>query len=535
MHGRINGVGTLSFENAIIAIASLVMLSTMSGLLFAVLVQPHRGKTNLLFALFCLSLLLWSLVALAGPLPILGWLGESARLKLLSTAIGLSSLTFFLFIIRFVSKGGKLAEWLLLASPVVLAAAILIIWTGNAYTAEFTPELTNFSLLPLGYVALGAQIVYALVAFWMIISSPQEPVRQMRLPGLLMILVYVSLFFEPLLRVPLGLVLATTAAARVGWVVLRLQLFNPMTELSDELRIANRDLRQMLGDLSAERLKTEILTRQLEAASRYRSDFLDNLGHRLRTPLNSIVGYSQLLQSGIYGELNAKQTDRMGKLHRNTNMLLDLINHMLDLNAMAAGKFELDYEQVSLNELVRKVFEDLEPRRAEKHAVLSSDLPSDLQPVYGDEKRITQVLRQLVDNALKFTLASDSAAPEVSVKAVNARVEKGKSDNFPLPILGWLGDGNWVVISVTDPGIGIMPEEQGQIFDEFFQTSDKRAAELGGTGLGLAITKRLVELHEGVIWLKSAPEQGSTFFVAFRVSRAHKMQTAPHPAVQQIG
>ena len=529
------GVGTLSFANAIIAIASLIMLSTMSGLLFAVLVQPRRDKTTLFFALFCLSLLLWSLVALAGPLPILRWMGEPARLNLLSSAIGLSSVTFFLFVVRFVPKAGKLAEWLLLASPFVLASALLIIWTGNAYIAEFDPELTRFTMQPFGYVALGAQIVYTLVAFGMIISSPQEPVRQMRLPGLLMILVFVSLFFEALLRIPIGILLATIAAARMGWVVLRLQLFNPMNELTDELRIANRDLRQMLGDLSAERLKTDTLTRQLEAASRYRSDFLDNLGHRLRTPLNSIVGYSQLLQSSIYGELNEKQSDRMGKLHRNTNTLLDLINHMLDLNAMAAGRFELDYAQVAVDELVQKVFEDVEPRRAEKNARLMSDLPSDLSSVYGDEKRIKQVVTQLVDNALKFTMTGDFTAPEVKVKAVNVRVVQGKSDNFPLPILGWLGDGEWVIISVTDPGIGIMPEEQGQIFDEFFQTTDKRAAELGGTGLGLAITKRLVELHEGVIWLKSAPERGSTFFVALRVSRAHKMQTASHPVTEGVG
>src|SRR5512134_266794 len=101
----------LSFENAIIAIASLIMLSTVSGLLFAVLVQPRRDKTNLFFALFCLSLLMWSLVALSGPLPILRWLGEPARLKLLASAIGFSSVTFFLFVVRFVPKASKMAEW----------------------------------------------------------------------------------------------------------------------------------------------------------------------------------------------------------------------------------------------------------------------------------------------------------------------------------------------------------------------------------------------------------------------------------------
>jgi signal transduction histidine kinase len=513
-------VGTLSLENALIAISSLIMLSIMSGLLFAVLVQPRRDRTNFLFSLFCGSLLLWSLIALTGPLEGLRFgLGEGVRLHLLASAIGLSSLTFFLFIVRFAGSSGKLPGRLVAASPILLVVALLIIWSGSAYSAEFSPELTDFQLQPAGYLALGTQIIYALVAFGIIMSSPQEPVRQMRLPGLLMILVYGSLFAESQLPLPLAILLATVTAARMGWVVLRQQLFNPMQALTDELRVANLDLSQTLSDLAAARLKTEALTRQLEAASQYRSDFLDNLGHRLRTPLNSIAGYSQLLQSGIYGELNDKQADRLGMLHRNTNTLLELISHMLDLNAIQAGRLDLNHTAVALESLMRSVFEAVEQRCVDMNARLTCALPADLRAVYGDEQRLRQVFILLVDNALKFSTGHNPEPPEVTVKAANVSVANGMSDAFPLPVLGWLSDGEWVVVSVIDQGIGIAPEEQARIFDEFFQTANRQAAELAGSGLGLAIAKRLVERQDGVLWVKSVPEQGSTFFVALRASR----------------
>lgn len=519
-------MGTLSLENATVAISSLIMLSIMSGLLFAVLVQPRRDRTNFLFSIFCASLLLWSLIALAGPLEGLRFgLNERLRAYLLSSAIGLSSLTYFLFIVRFADPQGKLIKRLVVVSPLLLIAALVIIWSGSAFSADFTPEMTNFELQPLGLLALGTQIIYALVAFGVIMSSSQEPVRQMRLAGLLMILVYASLFFERLLRLPIGILLATVAAARMGWVVLRLQLFNPMMALTDELRVANRDLSQTVADLSAERLKNEALTRQLEASSQYRASLLDNLGHRLRTPLNSIVGYSQLLQSGIYGELNDKQADRLGMLHRNATRLLDVISHMLDLNAIQTGKLDLNHSAVPLDPLVTSVFEAVESRRLEKNTRLTCTLPADLPAVYGDEQRLRQILVLLVDNALKFTPAQPSSPPEVAVTAANVTVANGMSDGFSLPVLGWLSDGEWVIISVTDAGIGIAPEEQARIFDEFFETADQRAAELAGSGLGLAIAKRLVDLHDGVIWVKSMPERGSTFFTALRAVRGE-----PKPA-----
>lgn len=348
----------------------------------------------------------------------------------------------------------------------------------------------------------------------------------MRLPGLLMVLVYLSLLSADLQRTPVSILMATLAAAWMGWVVLRTQLFQPMQEITDELRIANRDLRQTLTDLSAERAKTESLTRQLEAAGEYRSSFLDHLGHRLRTPLNSITGYSQLLESGLYGDLNERQMERLRTMQRNTDTLLRVIHNMLNLNAIAAGRLELQFATIELAPLIDKVFGEVRQRYPEKQPALVRELPADLHPIYGDAPSIEQILTQLVDNAVKFSLgdAGDAgdAPADVRVVAKNVSVEGGKSADFPLPLLGWLADGDWVIVSVIDRGIGIAPEEQSQIFDEFFQTGDKRAADLAGTGLGLVITKRLVEQHGGSVWLKSMPDQGSTFFVALRSVRGEK-------------
>jgi signal transduction histidine kinase len=248
---------------------------------------------------------------------------------------------------------------------------------------------------------------------------------------------------------------------------------------------------------------------------RYKSDFVDKLGHKLRTPLNSIRGYSELLLASVYGQLNEKQLDRVEKIHRNGNELLAVINDMLDLNRMDAGQLVLEMSPFSMSAVLKKLIEDVERRRAEKGLTLKIDVPDDLMQVYGDQGRICQVLTHLVDNALKYTFEG-----EVILRACNVQVVKGSSKDFKLPVIGWLNDGDWVLIEVIDSGIGIEPEEQARIFEEFYQGSDPRAAEQGGTGLGLSIARRLIELHKGTIWVKSAPGQGSTFHVALRAHRA---------------
>jgi two-component system sensor histidine kinase EvgS len=189
----------------------------------------------------------------------------------------------------------------------------------------------------------------------------------------------------------------------------------------------------------------------------------------------------------------------------------------------------LHYSPVLLRAVFDQALARLEARRAEKPLPIIFDLPSDLPPLYADHARVCQVFTKLLDNALKFTFQG-----AITVRAAHVRVDQGKSKQFKLPVIGWLADGEWIITQIIDTGIGIPPEEQAKIFDEFYQVSgDDRLAELSGAGLGLTVARKLVEAQEGTIWVKSVPEQGSTFFVALRVhpnARALNTSSSTEPA-----
>jgi signal transduction histidine kinase len=294
----------------------------------------------------------------------------------------------------------------------------------------------------------------------------------------------------------------------VGWTALRQQISEPMQDLSAELRVANRDLHQALNEVARGKERIEELTEELRASGQYKSEFLANMSHELRTPLNSIIGYSELLQNGLYGSLTDKQSDRIEKIHRNGKALLDVISDILDLNKIDSGRLRLDPEFFALAPVVTMVTESVRAEATAKGLALAVHVP-DMPDLYGDPLRIRQVLQNVVDNAVKFTL---QGGIDVSVERFS--VVKGVSKGFPLPTIGWLRDGEWAVLSVKDTGIGIAPEDQARIFEEFAQVDGSRTREFGGTGLGLAIAKKLVIMHEGQIWVRSRPDEGSTFFIA---------------------
>lgn len=508
---------TLSLQSALIAISSLVTLCVVSGFMTAVLAQRKRNRVNVYFSIFCLSLLVWSLSALLGPLQVLRFgMTDYVRFYLLSTAIGLNAVTFYIFIAEFIPDEGRLEITLRTLAPIVLGVGLLIVWTGNA----FVQNGEEFPLTPLGYIAIGAMVAYSILALRMVIVSEDERAKPLRVSSFFLVLAYASMAISPLNRTPLAIVLATGVAAWAGWIVLRYQWFDPLEEISVELRVVNRDLRQTVTELATERAKTDSLSRQLANASQIKSEFLDNLGHKLRTPLNPVVGYSELMLSGVYGELSDKQMDRIQKINRNGQELIELINDMLDLNRMEAGRMNLQYSPVQLRPVVDQALIRLEGRRNEKKLPIEFSLPSDLPPLYADDARTCTIFVKLLDNALKFTFEGG-----VTVRATAARVSQGKSSQFRLPVIGWLSDGDWVIIEVADTGIGIPPEEQAKIFDEFYQVSDERTKELYGAGLGLTVARKLVELQQGTIWVKSVPDSGSTFFVALRVHPSARTDT----------
>jgi signal transduction histidine kinase len=226
---------------------------------------------------------------------------------------------------------------------------------------------------------------------------------------------------------------------------------------------------------------------QLAAASRHKSEFLANMSHELRTPLNAIIGFSEVLLERMFGEVNEKQTEYLQDILSSGQHLLSLINDILDLSKVEAGRMELALAPFHLPLALENAL-ILIKERATRHGI-SLDLGVDprLEELLGDERKIRQVLLNLLSNAVKFT----PEGGRISLKAV-------------------LTDGS-VEISVSDTGIGIAPEDQDAIFEEFRQVGSDEARKQEGTGLGLTLAKKFVELHGGRIWVESQVGKGSTF------------------------
>ncbi len=237
---------------------------------------------------------------------------------------------------------------------------------------------------------------------------------------------------------------------------------------------------------------------ELREANRLKSEFLANISHELRTPMNAIIGFSETLLSGLYGELNATAADRVERILRNGRGLLALIDDLLDLSRIDAGKLQLAPEPLALEETIKPAVEAVKTRLASKRLSIAVSVPADLPPVEADPTRLRQVLDNLLDNAIKFT--------HYGGITICAGVEEGVE-----PARVWC--------SVTDTGIGIAPENQGIIFDEFRQVDGTSTRQYEGTGLGLAISRRLLSLMNGHIAVESSPGQGSTFTFWLPVAR----------------
>jgi len=241
-------------------------------------------------------------------------------------------------------------------------------------------------------------------------------------------------------------------------------------------------------------------SRELEIASQHKSQFLANMSHELRTPLNAILGYTELIADGIYGEVPEKVGEVVDRVQKSGRHLLGLINDVLDLSKIEAGQLELGFNDYSVQDVVHSVISSVEPLAAGKGLRLAVDIAPGLPVVRGDERRIAQVLLNLVGNAIKFTESGS-----IVVRAVNSN--------------------SMLVISVADTGAGIPEADHQKIFEEFQQVDSSSTRAKGGTGLGLAIAKRIVEMHGGRIWLESAPGKGSTFFfsIPVRIERQERV------------
>jgi PAS domain S-box-containing protein len=237
---------------------------------------------------------------------------------------------------------------------------------------------------------------------------------------------------------------------------------------------------------------------QLEIASQHKSQFLANMSHELRTPLNAILGYTELMADGAYGEPSEKMLGVLKRLEANGRHLLGLINDVLDLSKIKAGQLVLELSEYSVQDIAQTVRSTLEPLATDKKLAFKVEVTPDLPPGRGDGRRLTQVLINLVGNAIKFTDAG-----EVVIKA------EANNGSFHL--------------SVRDTGPGISAADQAKLFQEFQQADNAITRKKGGTGLGLAISKRIVEMHRGKIWVESQVGQGSTFSLTLPVIVEHQV------------
>lgn len=233
----------------------------------------------------------------------------------------------------------------------------------------------------------------------------------------------------------------------------------------------------------AEQLRT---AEQLREVDRLKTDFLARMSHELRTPLNSIIGFADVLLMGLDGELTERMEEDLSLIRKSGDHLREIINDILDMSKIEAGRLELIIEPFDIERATSDVIAMAASLAEQKGLSLRMDIPDDIGPLVADRTRVRQVLWNLIGNAIKFTDRGEIA--------VHARRENGD-----------------VLFTVVDTGIGIAAEHLPHIFDQFSQIDPGRRGSISGTGLGLSITKSLVELHGGHIWAESQPGQGSTF------------------------
>ena len=252
---------------------------------------------------------------------------------------------------------------------------------------------------------------------------------------------------------------------------------------------------------------------ELEAASRMKSEFVANMSHELRTPLNAILGFSELLKDGIAGDMTERQRGFIGNIFTSGKHLLSLINDILDLSKVEAGKMELDLEQVEMSPLFVNSLSIVREKAATRQIHLVLETPDELGSVLADARKVKQIIYNLLSNAVKFS--SDGGRVTLRAESV-ARADVGLLTGprtgraFPLADSDFP---TFLKVSVTDTGIGISPEGLARLFTPFSQIDSGLSRKFEGTGLGLAMVKLLAELHGGSVAVESALGEGSTFTV----------------------
>ncbi|MBW2464044.1 MAG: HAMP domain-containing histidine kinase [Deltaproteobacteria bacterium] len=274
--------------------------------------------------------------------------------------------------------------------------------------------------------------------------------------------------------------------------------------LTSEMHVAS--VRESYRELAEKNDALQSAYNRLKELDQLKSNFLATVSHELRTPLTSIIGYSEMLTSGIAGDLNAEQSEFVQTIHDKGDHLLSLIASLLDASKLEQGQLTLSRQPLDAGQLIRSVVTTIIPNANKKSITVESQVDDGVPQVIGDSIRIHQVLQNLADNALKFTTTGGRII-------LGARATEMLDDDGGFGAVLMAASKPAVEFRIEDTGMGIAPDQVERIFDAFYQVDGSSTREHGGAGLGLSIVKRLIEAHGGTIRIESSVGVGTTFFV----------------------
>ncbi len=297
-------------------------------------------------------------------------------------------------------------------------------------------------------------------------------------------------------------------------------------ELIEAIESKTREIEELRDNLEKKvTVRTgelEKINRELEYANQLKGRFIANMSHELRTPLNSIIGFSDVLLDRTFGDLSENQERYIKNIYTSGKHLLELINNILDFAKIESGKYDMAYETFPVNEIIADVVNTMKPLSENKLIDMLTSVDESIDAITADRVKLKQILYNLLSNAMKFT-------PEGGTVTVSVAREEHPEQYYLSQVRGI----EFIRFSVHDTGIGISPEDRERIFDEFEQANSSFATKYGGVGLGLALTRKLVELHGGMITVESTPGEGSTFILLIPVTAPVSEEPAPE-AVKEV-